>query len=109
MLSMIGVRNLYEVNESTSHQVLVNRGGIWDLKETVHAQRNAKLIFLKQILEIKCKENSYTQFELKSLNSVSTFSLFSQLKKWTQAAEQPIGFEYFWPSDIFLSWLATMY
>ena len=42
---------------------------------------------------------AYRRFH--NLNSVSMFSLFSQLKKLTQAAEQPISFEYFQSRDIF--------
>ena len=49
-----------------------------------------------------------THSELKLLDYVSTFSLFSQLHKWTQAAEQPISFEYFRSRDIFPRWLATV-
>ena len=59
-----------------------------------------RLLVFKQILYLKCN-NLCTHFELKSLNSVSTFSLFSQLKKSTQAAEEPIIFEYFRSRDIF--------
>ena len=39
---------------------------------------------------------------------LSTFSLFSQVQKWTQAAEQTISSEYLRSRDVFPRWSATV-
>ena len=50
-----------------------------------------------------------SKFEFEAPNYVSMFSLFLQLKKWTETAEEPINLDHFRSRDIPPHWLVYVY